>query len=142
MNKPEQPTDLTIIESYISRRDKVAAMTKDFDATIAPFKEQMKTLENEMLRRLIERNAEHSNTDAGTAYKELTMQVKCLNKWMFHQYCLRNYDDVGKDLLTANVGKEALKLVIDKSKSDVNPNGVVPPGLAVNFETVVRFRKA
>src|SRR6516165_5616768 len=103
MNKREQPTDLTIIESYISRRDKVAAMTKDFEATIAPFKEQMKTLENEMLRRLIERNAEHSNT---------------------------------------NVGKEALKLVIDKSKSEVNPNGVVPPGLAVNFETVVRFRKA
>jgi hypothetical protein len=142
MNRPEQPNDLQIIASYIARRDRIADLTKAFEAAVAPYKQQMKTLENEMLRRLLERGAEHSNTEIGTAYKEQTLQVKCEDKEAFHHYAIDHYDTFGKDLLTAHVGKEALKLVIDKSKNEAHPNGVVPPGLAVSFETVVRFRKA
>ena len=142
MNKPEQPNDLQVIESYIARRDHIKKLQDEFDARIAPFKAQMKTLENLMLQRLIDRGAEHSNTDAGTAYKEQTMQVKTEDKEAFHRFAFEHYDTFGKDLLTTHVGKEALKLVIDKSKDQAHPNGVVPPGLTVGFETVVRFRKA
>ena len=137
-----QTTDLEIISAYIERRDHIKKLQDEFDAKVKPYKFQMTTLENEMLRRLIERNAEHSNTEAGTAYKELTMQVRTEDKQAFHRYAIDNYDTVGKDLLTASVGKEALKHVIDQSKDQAHPNGVIPPGLSVNFETVVRFRKA
>ena len=73
-----------------------------------------------------------SATDAGTAYKENVMQIKCTDKSAYHHYAIENYDTVGKDLLTAHVSKEALKLM----------NGTAVPGLIVNYETVVRFRKA
>jgi hypothetical protein len=136
------PTDLTLIESYIARRDHIRHMQEEFDAKVKPFKHDMEVIEKVMLARLNERNAEHSNTEAGTAYKELTMQVRTDDKQAFHRFAIDHYDTIGKDLLTASVGKEALKQVIEQSKDVAHPNGVIPPGLHVNFETVVRFRKA
>jgi hypothetical protein len=38
MNKPEQPNDLQIIASYIARRDRIADLTKAFEAAVAPFR--------------------------------------------------------------------------------------------------------
>jgi len=137
-----EPTDLQIIEAYIERRDFIKKKTDEFELSMEIYKGGMKTLENEMLRRLNERGSEHSATDAGTAYKESVMQIKCTDKAAYHAYAIDHYDTVGKDLLTAHVSKETLKLIIDQSKSEASPNGVVPPGLAVNFESVVRFRKA
>ena len=135
-------TDLDIISAYIQRRDYIKLKSDEFDKAMKPYKDQMTTLENEMLKRLNERGADHSATDAGTAYKEETMQVKCTDKAVYHTYAIDHYDTIGKDLLTAHVSKETVKLIIDQSKNPENPNGVIPPGLAVSYESVVRFRKA
>jgi len=137
-----QFTDLQLIESYIARRNHIAELTKAFQAQVKPFQEQMDTIENEMLRRLNERGAEHSSTDAGTAYKEQVMSVKCTDKDAMLKFAFDNFASYGKDLLSANVSKETLRLYIDKTKSPEHPDGLVPPGLNVSFLTTVKFRKA
>lgn len=135
-------TDLQLIDAYITRRDRIKQMNDAHALTIKPFQDQMDLIENEMQRRLIERGAEHSSTDAGTAYKETVMQVKCTDKDAMHRFAIDNYDTYGKDLLTAAVSKETVKLYVDKTKSPEHPDGLVPPGLNVSFMTSVKFRKA
>jgi len=133
-------TDLELVQAYIARRDYIAAQTKTFSDTMAPYKDQMDLIENEMLRRLNERGADNTATDAGTAYKEQQMSVKCTDKDAMLKFVIDNLDTYGKDLITANVSKETLRLYIDKS--DEHPNGLVPPGLNVSYLTTVKFRKA
>jgi hypothetical protein len=135
-------TDLLLIENYIARRNRIAAMSAEFKKQCEPLQAQMDTIENEMLRRLIERGADHSATDAGTAYKERSLRVSCTNKDELLRFAFANYEAFGRDLLTANVSKETLKVCIERSKTDARPDGEVPPGLKVEYETSVRFRVA
>jgi len=142
MNIVSGPTDLQLIESYISRRDHIKKLNDAFEDSIKPFKAQMQTLENEMLRRLNERGAEHTNTDAGTAYKETVIRVKCTDKEAYHRYAIEHYEAFGKDLLTAHVSNEGLRFALEVTKNPSQPDGCIPPGLNISSEIVVRFRKA
>lgn len=134
-------TDLQLVEAFILRRDEIKRMQEDFKKQCAPFYAQMDTIENEMLRRLNERGADHSATDAGTAFKVRSTQVQCEDKKALFDFAFGN-PEWGYDLLTANVSKETLNLYMDKTKSTDHPGGLVPPGLKVNFVVGVQFRKA
>jgi hypothetical protein len=102
----------------------------------------MKLLENEMLRRLNERGADNTKTEAGTAYKQRDFRVKCDDRVVFHGFCIENYEQFGKDLLTANVSREGLATFMEKTKNKEQPDGAVPPGLSLSWEVSVVFRKA
>lgn len=137
----EDPTDDALIKSYIDRRDWLADRAKWFEEQMAPFKEQMKTLETEMHRRLLERGATNTKSESGIAYIEKTMQVKCDDKEAMLDWAFVNYEDWGKNLLTAHVSKETVQSYLDQTKDEEHPEGQLPPGISVNFNLKVIFRK-
>lgn len=134
-------TDDQIVAAYIQRRDWLQARAKEFADSMKPYQDQMATLEAEMHRRLLERNAKNSKTESGVAYIEETMSVKCEDKNVMLRFAIDNFDKWGKDLLTASVSKDTVSLYIEKTKDEQHPEGMVPPGLRVVFNYKVVFRK-
>lgn len=134
-------TDDELVARYIQLRDAVKKLADQHAEILKPYAEGMKAIENIMLARLIERKADNTSTPHGTAFRERTMSVQCEDKDAFLNWCFDKFDAWGKDMLTANVGKDTLRLYIDKTKDEANPQGQLPPGVKVTYGTVVRFRK-
>ncbi len=142
VNPLEGFTDEALIGAYRDYRDRVLAeMDEAFKKLAAPINDRMKRIQAEMHRRLLERKANHSTTDAGTAYLAESASVKCTDKSAYHSFCIANYDTWGKDLLTAHVQKETVELFITKTKSEQHPEGLIPPGLTVTHSIQCNIRK-
>lgn len=134
-------TDLQLIEAYIARRDHLKKLAEQFAASTKPFQDQMNLIENEMLKRLNERGADHSSTEAGTAMKVRNTSVKCADKPAFLDWVYANWT-TARDMLTAAVSKETLNLYVDKTKSAAHPDGQLPPGITITPVISVNFRRS
>lgn len=141
-----EATDDAIIAAYIARRERVAAIGEKYKEMLAketePLAADMKVLQAEMHRRLLERKAKHSTTDAGVAYFSETTSVKVNDPDAWFGFVADNWDTWGRKCLTKHVAKDNLQLYIDSTKTDENPNGTPPPGLTLQPSIEVNFRKA
>ena len=126
-------TDEVLIHKYIELRAKVKAMETAFAETLSPIKGAMDVIGNEMLRRLNERGADSSKTDAGTAYISELTSVKVGDKEAFRAYVLEN-DFL--DMVSLDPIKE--QIVEYMGRSGGNP----PPGVVINRFKKTNFRSA
>lgn len=135
-------SDEALIAAFRNFRDvQLEQIKKEYDAATKPITSKMQAITTEMQRRLLERKANHSTTDAGTAYLSTTLSATCKDRDAFLQYCVENFDGWGKGLLTANVGKETLEQFLDASKTAAHPNGQSPPGIECSYITKCNIRK-
>lgn len=134
--------DDQLIAAFRHTRDvTLKALAEEFKAKTEPLTARMKLIQNEMQRRLLERGANHSSTESGTAYLADAVSVECTDKMAFLTFCVENFADWGKDLLTANAAKETVELYIEKSKSEEHPHGYSPPGISVTYAKRLNIRK-
>lgn len=136
MKTGTEPTDLALIERYNALKGHVATQKEAFDNYLKPYMEGMESIENELLKRLNDRGADNTKTDAGTAYKSTLLNVKIVSREKFLDYVLENWDVIGNDMLMANAQKDAVKQFLE------NSNGVPPPGLECSWFTRINIRKS
>ena len=112
-------TDIKLIEQYIALRDFVALKKKAYTEITKPYLAGMETIEKAILARLIERGANNTKTDAGTAFKVEHLTVKVTDRQAFLDYV--KDDDA---MLLAAAQKDAVREYIDKHNAP-------PPGVEI-----------
>src|ERR1035437_8091916 len=107
-----EPTDLQLIEHYVKLRDRVATSTKKLTDQLKPYKLGMVTIESALMARLIQRGADNTKTEAGTAYKVEHLNVKVVDREKFIEYAMNG----GEDMLLASPQKDAVRQYLDEKK--------------------------
>lgn len=125
-------TTADLIGQYIRLRAKVAQMTEEFDAKLAPYKNAMKILEATVGAQIEQLGGESIKTEQGTAYRSTVLAVKMVDRVAFLNFVFENRAD---SYLTSAVAKEPVKEYLETNQTP-------PPGLEVTFVHNINFRKA
>jgi hypothetical protein len=128
-------TDAQLVDKYLELKAHVAARSEAFDAEIKPFKDGMSTIENEFLKRLDERGADNTKTDAGTAYKSTLLNVKVVDRDAFLKFCTAYWDTIGADMLNVSAVK-------DPVKQYMNGKNMPPPGVETSQFVRINVRRS
>lgn len=148
-------TDEDLTKQYFTLDDWLESESKRFGEHIKPTKTLLEYIKDEFLRRLNERKADSTKTDAGTAYKSTIMNISIspdaapynvtvegvpmepkVGRDALLDFCLDHWDEIGNDLLMISAQKDAVKRWMEEH------NGAPPPGIKVGFFTRVNLRRS
>ena len=132
-NPPVSDNDL-IAENF-KLEDEIKAGTAKLNEWAKPKKDRIAEIENEIQRRLIERGADSTRTDAGTAYISHLMNASVQDSGSLLDWVADHWGEVGAD------AKINLKLEIVKSHMEQN-EGHPPPGMSVSYYSRLNIRKS
>ena len=127
-------TDLTddkIVRTYIKIRGARTALSKEYDAKDKALKEQLAMVAGELLRRLNERGATQTKTDAGTAFIGEDMSITIADSDMFKGFVEAQHD------LNWYVQRVKVERLREYMKAN---GGNLPPGLNVFRERTILVR--
>ena len=148
-------TPAELIEEHIRLDDYLKSEAKRFNAFMAPSKQRMEAIENELLAALNEMTKNSSPEDqakasfscnAGTAYKSNILNIKLdpegteeysgeTGRDAFLSYVLDNWETFGNEMLLFQPQKDAVKKHIEES-------GRPPPGVKTSWYTRVNIRRS
>ena len=77
-----------------------------------PYKAGLETIETALMARLIQRGADNTKTEAGTAYKVEHLNVKVVDREKFLDYAMNG----GEEMLLASPQKDAVRQYLDEKK--------------------------
>jgi hypothetical protein len=139
MPKQEQPlpaighnselSDDALIAENFALEDKIKSMQAKFDEWAKPKKDRIGQIEGEISRRLLERKADSTKTDSGTAYFSDIMNTRIEDVPKLFDYVAERWDEFGADV------KLNLPIAVVRQHMEQN-NGALPPGMTHSF-----FRK-
>lgn len=128
------PSDNDLIAENFQLEDLIKQAQAKFDEWAKPKKARIGEIENEIQRRLQERGADSTKTDAGTAYLSHLMNATVEDQGSLLDFVADNWDEVGAD------AKVNLKLDIVKDHMEKN-EGKPPPGMSVSYYTRLNIRR-
>ena len=119
-------TDNDLIAENHKLEDLIKAAQAKFDEWAKPHKARIAEIESALRARLLERGADSTKTDAGTAYFSNIMNTKVENIPLLFDFVADNWEDVGADVkISVPVGKV-------REHMDAH-EGNPPPGMSVSF---------
>ena len=119
-------TDDALIAENFKLEDHVKAESEKFAAFCKPFKDRIAEIEGILRTRLLERKADSTKTDSGTAYFSNLMNTKVENPEALFDFVADNWADVGADAkINIPVGK--VREWMDEHEG--NP----PPGMSTSY---------
>lgn len=138
---PPRPTesDETLIAENFKIEDNLKAAQAKLAEWCAPHKVRIKEIEDELFRRLAERQANSTPTDAGTAYISNIVNFPIADRMAVLDFMLDNWDQPdwgGGAMMTFNVTKEAVKQYMDAH------NGQLPPGLSISHFSRLNIKRS
>ena len=128
-------TDVELVERYLAIKTHVAAVKAVHEAELQPYEAGMATIENEFLRRLNERGADNTKTDAGTAYKSTINNYKVVDRDKFLKFCVDNWKTDGAEMLHVSATKDAVRAYMQMS-------AYPPPGIEPSSIVRVNIRRS
>jgi hypothetical protein len=128
-------SDDALIAENFALEDQVKAGQAKFDEWAKPRKARIAEIESEISRRLLERKADKTSTDSGTAYFSHLMNPKVEDQGALLDFVADNWDEVGAD------AKINLKLEIVKQHMEEH-EGKPPPGMSVSYFTRLNIRRS
>lgn len=128
-------TDAQLVKKYLDFKSLVASRKEAFEVELKPYVEGMATIENEFLRRLDERGADNTKTEAGTAYKSTLLNVKVVDRDAFMKYVSTYWNNGGSDMLIVSATKDAVKQYIETNKTQ-------PPGIETSQFIRINIRRS
>ena len=127
-------SDDALIAENFKLEDQIKAAQAKFDAWAKPRKERISQIEGEISRRLLERKADSTKTDSGTAYFSDIMNTKIENLPALFDYVADHWDELGADV--------KLNLPIGTVRQHMdNNNGALPPGMTNSFFKRLNLRR-
>lgn len=130
MNAPFTTADL--IGQYLKLRTAVETKTKEFEASLTPYKDAMVAIEGAVTQQINDLGGQSIKTEQGTAYRTTTLGVKVADRELFMDFV---FDGRLESFLTNHVAKEAVTEYIEKHQAP-------PPGVDVVHVHKTNFRKA
>lgn len=131
-------TDVDLVRRLLAIRTYLSERADDLKKELAEWTAQEELIENEMLRRLNERQADNSKTEAGTFYKDRGTSTRVVDKVKFldHVFQLRLRGEPNAyDMLTQAVAKDSV-LAFMKDNA-----GQPPPGVEATGYIKIKVRK-
>jgi acyl-CoA reductase-like NAD-dependent aldehyde dehydrogenase len=122
----DNQTDDDLIAENFRLEDLIKAAQAKFDEWAKPHKERIAAIENAIRSRLLQRNADSTKTDSGTAYFSDIMNTKIENTALLLDFINENWPEIGADV--------KLNLPIGTVRQHMdNNNGQLPPGMTHSF---------
>lgn len=128
-----QYPDAQLIKQYLHLRTLKTQMAERHAAELKPLTDAMDVIEGVMSARLLERGAQNTKTEEGTAYRSSVTRYKVVD-----QEALRNAvleDDDKWALVSLTTVKEGMDEFVKK-------HGALPPGTDATTIESTNFRKA
>lgn len=138
---PERPagSDEELIAENFSVEDLIKAATAKLAEWAKPHKERLNGLEDELFRRLAERQADSTRTDAGTAYISHLTDFPITDRMALLDFMLDCWDQPewgGNEMMTFGIKKEPVKAYMDAH------NGQLPPGLSISHFNRLNIKRS
>jgi hypothetical protein len=127
-------TDAQLIEQYQKLRAHLASAKESFAKACEPYETSVTTIETELARRLIERGAQNTKTEFGTAYFATGIRPKVVDRDAFLQFCVQNWAKGGAEMLDVRALRDPIKDFMSSSKDP-------PPGVEVETYTNLNVRR-
>jgi hypothetical protein len=127
-------TDAQLIEQYQKIRAKLAVIKEEFTKACEPYEKHVNTIETELARRLIERGAQNTKTEFGTAYFAHGIRAKVVDRDAFLKFCVQNWAGYGQEMIDVRALRDGVKDFIASSKEP-------PPGVEVENYTNLNVRR-
>jgi acyl-CoA reductase-like NAD-dependent aldehyde dehydrogenase len=130
-----QISDDALIAENFKLEDLIKAAQAKFDEWAKPHKERIAAIEGEISRRLLDRKADSTKTDSGTAYFSNLMNAKIENQELLFDFVADNWAEVGADT-KINVKLDTVKQHME------NNEGKPPPGMSISYFTRLNIRRS
>lgn len=126
-------TTADLIGRYIQLRDHIEAVTKQFEASLVPYKEAMEAISGAVSAEIERLDGQSIKTEQGTAYRSEWTAVKVADREAFMDFV---FDGRREGFVTNATSKEAVKEYMDAH------NGQLPPGINFTSGYKTLFRRA
>jgi hypothetical protein len=134
MGHNSELSDDALIAENFQLEDQIKAAQAKFDEWAKPRKERISQIEGEISRRLLERKADSTKTDSGTAYFSDIMNTKIESVEQLFDFIADRWDEFGADV--------KLNLPIGKVREHMDSNeGRLPPGMTNSFYKRLNLRR-
>lgn len=127
-----QFTDEQLIAKHFELESVIKAREEALKEALKPYVDAVTTIKNVLQQRLIERGANHTATDSGTAYLSDILNVKVVDRAQFIAYVMNG----GEDMLLASAQKDAVKTYMSMHE------GQNPPGIETSVFTKLNIRRS
>lgn len=126
-----------LTEIYLKMREACSALTKEYDAKIAAIKTDMAKVEGVLLNALLDAKVNSMNTNFATFYIEETIKPSAHDWDAFYNWvqATGNFEALEKRLTKTFIAGYMA------TNKDVHGHPMLPPGVAVLRENVVRVRR-
>lgn len=128
----EIPVD-RLVKVFVKMRAALGELTREYEREKARRKDQMRVVENELLRRANVTGTEGFTTKFGTTYKGLDVHASIADDELFFAFVKEEMD---LDFFTRRINLKHLKEYADQNE------GEYPPGLNVIKENRMKIRAA
>jgi hypothetical protein len=118
-------TDDALIAENHKLADQIKAGAAKFAEWKKPLDARTKEIEDQLFARLVERGADSTKTDSGTAYISRLEDVKIDNEEQLFDFAADNWEAIG-DEIKIRVGIKGVRAWMDEH------NGELPPGVSLN----------
>ena len=124
------PSTIPTDEQLIAENHQIEALLKQatdkLNEWAKPHKARLTEIEDELFRRLKERGADSTSTEAGTAYISTIMSTKVEDREKLFDFVAENWETVGAEV-QLNLAKGAVQSYMEHN------NGLLPPGISNSY---------
>ena len=131
-----QISDDALIAENFKLEEEIKAATAKLNEWAKPRSERIKEIESEISRRLLERKADSTKTDSGTAYFSTIMNVKVEDRTKLFDFIADNWETYGDDMLQLGAAKGAISRYMEEN------DGTLPPGLSISHFQRLNIRRS
>ena len=135
LNMFDNQSDDALIAENFKEEDLLKAAQAKFDEWAKPHKARIAEIENEISRRLLERKADSTKTDSGTAYFSHLMNTKIEDGGAVFDWAADHWETIGDDV------KINVKIDTVREHMEAN-NGHPPPGMTVSYYTRLNIKRS
>lgn len=121
-----QVTDDALIAENFQLEDQLKAGMVKYNEWAAPLKARIEAIENDIRARLLERGADSTKTDSGTAYFSDIMNTKVESMETLFDFVADNWEEIKGDA-KINIPVGVVRAHMEKHE------GHPPPGLSISF---------
>jgi hypothetical protein len=130
-----QVTDLDLITENHKLEDQIKAGLAKFNEWAKPHKDRIKQIEDDIFARLVERGADSTKTDAGTAYISRLESVQITDQAALFDFMADHWDSYG-DEIKLSIGIKAVRAYMDEN------NGQLPPGIDLSKYSRLNIKRS
>ena len=131
-----QLTDDDLIAENFKTEDLIKAAQQKFEEWAKPHKERLKAIEDTLFARLVERKADSTKTDSGTAYISQLANTKIEDREALFDFIAEHWDECGNDMLKLGVSIDPIRNYMQSH------DGALPPGVSISHYNRLNIRRS